>query len=452
MKSSSIFTAALLCFAQLGQGAIAAVSAEEAAKLKSTLMPLGGERAGNKAGTIPAWDGGYTKPSPGWKSGQPRPDPFAGEKPLFSITAKNVDEYANALSEVSKALFKRYPGYRIDVYPSHRTAAAPQWVYDNTFKNAIRAMTTEGGNSLEGAHGGIPFPIPKDGYEVLWNHRMSWVGEETFFPFSGWIVTADGKRVLATKAEEWSTYPVYYKEGSPDSFQGVFLKTKLTTLEPASKAGEGVLGWQVTQMERTGYWQYLVGQRRVRRSPSLAYDTPNFIVSGIGLMDEAFSLYGPIDRHEIKLVGKREMIVPYNNNKAALAKSEDLIQPNFLNPDLVRWELHRVWEVEATLKPGKRHVMPKRRYYVDEDSWSILQWDGWDAQGALWRGGYALTLLAPDIPALVGNVVNWGGYNIQTGEYYMSVSTNDARIQYQVLPRKSESFYTPEALGSDGAR
>jgi hypothetical protein len=448
----ALLSLAVPCLALLTTPVGAAVTADEAAKLKTTLTPLGAEKAGNKDGTIPAWDGGYSKVAPNWKSGQPRPDPFADEKPLFSITSKNYEQYADKLSEVTKALFKKHPNYRIDVYPSHRTASAPQWVYDNTFKNATRAKTTEGGYGLEGAYGGIPFPIPKDGYEAIWNHRLSWVGEESYFPWSAWIVTGDGKRILASRADEWSANPPYHQDGSLEKFEGFYIKTKFTTLEPASKAGESLLSWQATNADKTAVWQYLVGQRRVRRSPSISYDTPNFVVSGIGLFDEAFSLYGPIDRHDLKLVGKREMIVPYNNNKAALAKVEELFTPGFLNPDKVRWELHRVWEVEATLKEGKRHVVPKRRYYIDEDSWSILLWDGWDAKGALWRGGYALTLLCPEIPALVGNVVNWGGYNIQTGDYYMSVSTNGAPVQYQILPRKPDSFYTPEALASEGAR
>ena len=448
----AVLALAIPCAVLVSTAAIAAVSAEDAAKLKTTLTPTGAERAGNKDGSIPAWEGGYTKVAPGWKAGQPRPDPFAAEKPLYSITSKNADQYADKLSEVTKALFKKYPNYRIDVYPTHRTSAAPQWYYDNSFKNATRAKTTEGGYGLEGAYGGVPFPIPKDGYEAIWNHRLSWAGEEMHYPWSAWIVTAEGKRILASRAESWADNNSNRHDGSVDKWEGYYIKHKFVTLEPASKAGEGLLSWQATNSDKTAVWQYLVGQRRVRRSPSISYDTPNFVTSGIGLFDEAFSLYGPIDRHDLKLVGKHEMIVPYNNNRSALAKVDDLITPNFLNPDLVRWELHRVWEVEATLKSGKRHVVPKRRYYLDEDSWNILLWDGWDAKGALWRGGYSLTLLAPDIPALVGNVVNWGGYNVQTGEYYMSVSTNGAPVQYEVMSHKPDSFYTPEALASEGAR
>ena len=121
----------------------AAVTADEAAKLKTELTPLGGERAGNKDGTIPAWTGGYTTPIPGDKPGGRRGDPFKGEKPLFSITARNLGQYEEKLSDGQKALLKKDPEYRIDVYKTHRTAVAPQAVYDNTFRNATRAKLVD---------------------------------------------------------------------------------------------------------------------------------------------------------------------------------------------------------------------------------------------------------------------------------------------------------------------
>jgi Protein of unknown function (DUF1329) len=152
----------------------AGVTPEEAAKLKTTLTPMGSERAGNADGSIPAWTGGYTTVPAGYQSGQPRIDPYASEKPLYSITAQNMDAHAAKLTEGNKAMLKKYPTYRIDVYPTHRTASAPQWVYDNTFKNATRAKTPNMGGTVEGAYGSYPFPIPKTGNEVLWNHLLRW--------------------------------------------------------------------------------------------------------------------------------------------------------------------------------------------------------------------------------------------------------------------------------------
>jgi hypothetical protein len=428
-----------------------AVTAEEAAKLKSSLTPFGAEKAGNKDGTIPAWTGGHTQVPAGYKGGQPRPDFFAGDKPQFAITSKNVDQHAGKLTETTKAMLKKYPNYRLDIYQTRRTAAAPQWVYDNTYKNATQAKTVNGGYDIVGAFGGVPFPIPKDGYEVIWNHRLGWAGETTDVPYSSWVVTGQGKRVMAQKSDMWISSPYYHKEGNPQSFDGNYLYMKSITTEPSSKAGEGLLSAENLVSDKNGAWQYLVGQRRVRRAPSINYDTPNFISSGIGFFDETFGLGGKVDRHEFKLIGKKEIYVPYNNNRAALAKPEQLLSPNFLNPDLVRWELHRVWVVEASLREGKRHMVPKRTYYIDEDTWKILLSDGWDGNGQLWRGQFALTYLAPDVPALMANV-NWGGYNVQTGEYYLTMSVVGEAAHPNPIARKPQAFFSPETLASDGAR
>ena len=430
----------------------AAVSADEAAQLKGRLTPLGAEKAGNKDNSIPAWTGGLTQAPAGYKNGSPRPDPFAGEKPTLTINAKNMAAHAERLSDGVQALMKKYPDFSIEVYPSHRSAAAPQWVYDNTLRNATRAKTIEGGYGVEGAYGGIPFPIPKDGYEAIWNQRLAWRGGNFSMPMRVWVVTGDGQRSMASGGVQTIRQAYYDPAGSLEKFDGYYQYGKLVVDAPGSKAGEAILALDgVSDAAPRGLWQYLVGQRRVRKAPSVAYDTPDSVTSGIGLFDEAFTLFGPIDKHELKLVGKKELYIPYNNNRAASAKIDELVTPHTLNPAQVRWELHRVWEVEATLASGKRHVIPKRRYYLDEDSWQIVLFDGWDAKDQLWHTNYSLMLTAPDIPA-VTNVVMWGGYDLQTGAYYLNMSSNELPRQYEVKPTIPRSFFSPEALSNEGSR
>jgi len=453
MQNSTLLNTCLLTLALAGVSlAQAAVPPEQVARLKSELTPFGAERAGNADGSIPAWDGGYTKVVAGYKPGDKRPDPFAGDKPLYSIKASNMEQYAGQLAEGTKLLLKKYPDYRLDVYPTHRSAAAPQWVYDNTAKNAGRATLDVETEKVSGAFGGIPFPIPENGAQVLWNYRLSWQGAETISaPFDTWLMTAGGKKVQATRALFSYRFPYYAESGSLENFAGKYQVGKLLTELPSSKAGEGLMThWDMDPANRAA-WQYLVGQRRVRRAPNIAYDTPDFVTSGVGLFDEAFMLFGPTDRYDLKLAGKKELIVPYNNNRAGLVKSDELVKPNFLNPDLVRWEKHRVWVVEATLKSGKRHVVPHRTYYVDEDSWQILLVDGYDAQGKLGRQMYSLTLLAPDMPALTSQVM-WGSYNLDTGAYFLNASSNDLAVQYQKIATPSASFYTPDAMANENMR
>lgn len=454
MRPKWILAVLAICSLLLAQMSFAAVSAEEAAKLKTTLTPFGAERAGNQNGTIPAWTGGFTTLPAGFKSGDPRPDPFANEKPLFSINSQNADKYAGKLSDGTLAMFKKFPQYRLDIYPTHRTAAAPDWVYENTFKNATRAKTTQGGYNIEGAYGGIPFPIPKDGYEAIWNHLTAWQGVAADFKGSAYTVTPGGKKVMVSEIWNQMQYPFYYKENSVEKNNGEYWDEIVMTTAPAFKAGEAILVRDPVDQLNKGRqaWQYLTGQRRVRRAPAIAYDTPNFITSGFNNFDEGFILNGSIDRYQWKLLGKREIYVPYNENRLLQKKPMDGLGEHYPNPDLVRWELHRVWVVDATLAPGKRHVIPHRRFYLDEDTWRAVLAEGWDAQGQLWKTYYAFPIVCPDFPAVV--TIGYGLTNIQTGAYMVDnyMSSEHPNNQYKSVPRRPSSFFEPDSLATTGVR
>ncbi|HUY04467.1 MAG TPA: DUF1329 domain-containing protein [Rhodocyclaceae bacterium] len=443
---------AALVAALVSAPSVAAVSAADAAQLKTTLTPMGAEKAGDPAHGIPAWTGGYTKVPAGFKQGSVRPDFFASDKPIYTVTSKNMDKYADELTDGVKALLQKYPDFKLEVYPTHRSAAAPQWVYDNTFKNATRAKLTDNGFGVEGAYGGIPFPIPQNGNEVMWNHRLAWAGESQSAPAKAWMSTADGHISLASGGHQIKYSPYYLKNGDLKSFGGFYQLGLYVQSAPASKAGEAILAQEpVNSAHDRGIWQYLVGQRRVRRAPAVAYDTPDSVTSGIGFFDEAFMQFGPFDHHVYKLVGKKEMLIPYNENRALAAKPEDLVGKHFLNPNLVRWELHRVWEVDATLAPGKRHVVAKRKYYFDEDTWQIILLDGWDADGKLWRTTYTLPLLAPDVPTIYGDV-DWGTYDLRTGAYFINSAANGTDQQIAPDPKLTAEDFTPSALANLGAR
>ncbi|MFZ3288793.1 MAG: DUF1329 domain-containing protein [Telluria sp.] len=428
----------------------AAVSVEEAAKLKSTLTPLGAERAGNKDGTIPAWDGGLTKPVAGAMRGDVPVDLFASEKAVLQITAKNMAQYADKLSEGTQALLKKYPDtFRVDVYPTHRTAAAPQWVYENTFKNATRCKTKEGGISVEGCYGGIPFPVPKDGFEVMWNSLLRVEAEAIEFGFKNVVGSADGTWTLATRNDNNWNFPYYYKDGSPEKWSGKYFLQRFSTTAPAFKVGESlVIHDSIESAQPRQAWQYLVGQRRVRRAPTVGYDTPDFVASGANYFDEVQGLLGGLDRYQWKLVGKREMYIPYNDNQFLAAKVDEAFSKSHLNPDKLRWELHRVWVVEATVAPGKRHAVPKRRYYLDEDSWVVTLLDGYDAEGKLWRTSQVTPFVVPKIPAVVIKPVVV--FNLQANTMSAVQFLNEET--YRVVARKPESFYTGEAVAADSSR
>lgn len=448
MKFKAIVIGAMLG-AAWAPCAIAAVSADEAKALGTTLTPLGGEKAGNKDGSIPAWSGGLKTPPACYKKSESRLcDPYAGEKPIYTIDAKNMGKYEDRLSEGQKALLKKYPSYQLQVYPSHRSAAQPQWTYDNAAKNAIRASTTDGGVGITGAHGGTPFPIPKDGFEVMWNHLTRYSGQSRTVTSDTYNVDATGSTHLAVRTKAVEDYPYY--DTRVNSAE-LYWRVRHNYVAPVRQAGWGLILLDPLNAAAKGRraWQYLPGQRRVKLAPDLAFDTPATQNAGACFYDDVYLFNGSMERYDFKLIGKKEMYVPYNTYKyTATTPAADLFQPNHLNPGVLRWELHRVWVVEGTLKANARHAYAKRRFYVDEDTWYALLSESYDARGQLWRT--AMHGMSQNYDALVPSTGNHVTYDLLSGMYTHAGTTNDHKVEYGApLPN---STFSADALAGAGIR
>lgn len=450
MKKVILATAAAAALGMLTP-AVAAVTAEEAAKLKGELTPFGAEKAGSKDGTIPAWTGGYTTPVSGDKPGGRRGDPFKDEKPLFSITAQNMAQYADKLNEGQQAMLKKYPDWRIDVYKTHRTAAAPQWVYDNTFKNATRARLD--GDIAQGSYGGIPFPVPKSGAEVMWNHMLRWRGSSWQFLMTMYQITTEGRPVLATDGIADQQMPIYLPDGSPEAFEKSDLpywQVRLLNVGPPIRAGEAITGG--TRLDgKDNAWVYLAGQRRVRKLPNPCCDTPTPAAAGVISFDEIEVWSGALSRFDWKLLGKKEMFIPYNSNKLLQPTTDaEVLGKRGVNPDHLRWELHRVWVVEANLRQGQRHQLPKSRYYCDEDTWLCMAGDRWDANGQLSRTSFQMNFVAPELPGTVGGA--YFVHDLLSGAGFTGNLYNSKPAQYVLKPRYPETHFTGDSLAAGGAR
>lgn len=436
--------------AAIGVGlAQAAITPEEAKQLGTTLTAVGAERAGNQDGTIPAYTGGLTTPPPGYKAGDSiRPNPYANEKPRLAIDAKNMAQYADKLSEGTKALLQKYPSYRLDVYPTHRSVAFPKFVTDNTVKNAGKAKTTQEGRSIEGVHASYPFPIPKTGYEAMWNHLVRFFGRTMEAKYRNMIVDSSGQTIVASEGGGVQDYPFWDTDSVSDTYQRV----RIIYTGPARRAGEALMvidPLDIGTKDRRA-WSYLPGQRRVRLAPDIAHDTPNPSTAGATTFDDTFVFNGSMERFDFKLVGKKEMFIPYNAYAATYqAKQDDLFKPKHLNPDIMRWELHRVWVVEATLREGKRHVYSKRTFYLDEDSWGAALSDEYDARGQIYRAGFALQAPSYDLPAPFDGT--WGVYDLVTGVYAMGgfMAENGGITFIKPLPERE---WSPDALAGAGIR
>ncbi len=211
----------------------AEIPADKIARLGADLTPLGGEKSGNADGTIPAWEGGLSQPPSGYSSGQHYADPFSGDAVEFTITSGNMGQYANKLSEGHKALLKAYPdSYKLNVYRTRRTAAAPQRIYDATKQAAATATLTEDGNGVLNAIGGTPFPIPSQGLEVIWNHLLRWRADYAERKVAQAAPTRSGDYTLVKFSDQFNI--LYTQEGmTPEKLGNIILYFKQEVKAPA---------------------------------------------------------------------------------------------------------------------------------------------------------------------------------------------------------------------------
>jgi hypothetical protein len=435
-----------------GGTAWAKVSQAEAEKLKGELTPMGAERAGNADGTIPAWDGGLTGVPAGVDYKGPKtalPDPFASDKILFKINAANIDQYEDNLTVAVAAFLKKHPEQSLDVYQTRRTAAAPQKVYDLNVRNAttIELAADRNGVINNGVNGGVPFPIPQSGEEVLFNNLLRWRGKGMEGRVRTAVVQPSGK-INWGGNHQVESYP--WNDWSKP-FDGEYYKIVANYGPlPARRKGEIAVVVDPLSGARKA-WQYLPGQRRVRRAPAISFDTPNPASSGLSTYDDVFIFNGSFERYDFKLVGKKEIYLPYNSYKFESASNEELFTPIMAGKNVSRWELHRYWVVEGTLKEGKRHAYGKRVLYVDEDSWTTLAQDAYDTKGNIWRGIYANAITSYSLPALlqVSSVL----FDLTRDDYFIQNIYTGEDGSFPLLDNtKAANYFTPESARRLGRR
>jgi hypothetical protein len=455
IKKILLATAAALIAASAPS--FSAVSAADAARLGTDLTPLGAERAGNTAGTIPAWDGGLSSAAkagfPNYRSGTHHPDPFANDKPLYTITHANMGQYANILTEGHKKLLAQYPDYKMNVYPTHRSAAAPQRIYDATKRVAVTAQLAPGGNGVLNAGEGIPFPIPKEGVEVFWNHVLRYRGDAIARNIGQAPVTANGDYTMVKFKDE--TMVAYSAPGAKsENLENIIAYFIQETTAPARLAGEILLVHETLDQskENRKAWIYNPGQRRVRRAPDVAYDNPGTNSDNLRTSDQ-FDMYnGSPQRYNWKLIGKREMLVPYNAYKlhSNTVKYSDILKKNHINQDLARYELHRVWVVDSSLKPGTSHLYKRRTLYVDEDSWQILAVDCYDSRDQLYRVQEGHVINYYDVPTL------WTALelvmDLSNGRYLALGLDNEEQRSRDFAIKRTTADYQPSSLQRRGVR
>ncbi|WP_299495162.1 DUF1329 domain-containing protein [uncultured Shewanella sp.] len=454
MKKLGLLSTALL-LALSGQSVQAKVNDAQADKLNKSLTPFGAEKAGNEDGSIPAWNGGITQPVKGYETGMHHLDPFASDNIEFTITNKNKAQYAKFLTPGQLQLFSLYPDtFKMNVYQTRRSASFPEFVYQATKANATRAELVDGGNGIAGAAIGIPFPIPQNGLEVIWNHVLRFRGVDLKSSRSQAAPTSGGSYTLVETTEELrSEYSRPEMNIDKLSNDNTLFYFKQVVTQPARLAGTALLVKETMDQEKLPRqaWTYNTGQRRVRKAPNVAFDTPGTVSDGLRTTDDFDMFNGSPDRYQWELVGKQELYIPYNDYKLHSDKLEydQILQPGHINPEFVRYEKHRVWVVKATLKEGMRHIYKSRVFYIDEDSWQIAAADLYDNRDELYRVAMAHGLNYYEVPTQWSTLEVF--HDLQSRRYIAMGLDNEGRM-YDFGARLSEANFTPAALRRTGIR
>ncbi|MGO1463534.1 MAG: DUF1329 domain-containing protein, partial [Marinobacter sp.] len=388
MRSQFVACIAVLMCGLSGQ-ALASVTVSEAERLKQDLTPIGAERAANASGSIPRWTGGLYEAPANWRKGETEVNPFPEDQAMFVITADNMHLYEDKLSDGSVQMLSQYgPDFFMPVYQTRRTAAFPEQVYKKSYENALSAEVLDNGNGVRNAIMSSPFPIPENGLEVIWNHILRYRGEEVSFRSASATPQVDGS--YNPVVNQYDYYFAYSKKDAElEDIDNKIFYLKTDTISPSNLAGTITLVHETLDQVRSPRlaWRYDSGSRRLRRSPNLAYETDLPNSSSLRSVDQKDMYNGAPNQYNWELKGKREMFVPYNAYKLhdQSVQPDDVIRAGHINQQLARYELHRVWVVEATRRTGIKHIYDRRVFYVDEDSWQIVMSEEYDESGDLWR-------------------------------------------------------------------
>jgi len=438
----------ILALAVLTTTSHAKVSNQQAAQLGKQLTAIGAQASGNKSGTIPAYQGGLAQSN----NTDPFLDIYAQESPLFVITHSNLNRYKGNLTPGQLAMFERYPNtYTMPVYATHRSANFPEKIFQVAKRNATSTDLLDNGNGLKNFDETVPFAIPQNGLEVIWNHVTRFRGGSVQLNQATIPVQRDGSFTPIKLSSNFSP-PQYLAEGyDAQKDKNILFYYSSAVKSPARLTGNVLLVHETIDQvnEPRKAWQYNAGQRRVRRAPQVAYDAPN--TEGLRTSDQVDMFNGSPDRYDWKLVGKKEIYIPYNSYKIINkdAKYVDIIGPGHINQDYTRYELHRVWHIEATLKEGARHIYGKRSLYLDEDSWQIAVADHYDRRGQLWRvaEGHSLQFINANTSWYTA-ITN---YDLISGRYMVELNSEE-RNAFEFSKKLKRKDFTTAAIRRSGIR
>ena len=416
------------------------------------LTPYGAEYAKSESGLVPRWNGARDRQ---YYIGSISRKDFSIEETVFgdsiilTIDHSNFSDQKKNLTDAHVALLSKHQGYRLNVYSPRRICTYPAEISSATRKNADSGKLVDGGNRVEGANIGVPFPVPSSGLEIIWNHNLRYRGQRYRRNVVSLVSNGAGGHSKSRITEEVEF--LYSKgEGSidykPSPESDFYQKYKHRLF--VGGGTDHILVWESFGKNRRA-WRYKNQQRRVKRAPEYRYDLDANAGEGLETVDNFDLFNGAPDLYDWVVVGKFEKYIPYNTTKLVSTRLtyDDIIRDNFIDPQFLRYEPHRVWQVEARLKRGleRSHIYYRRVKYIDEDTWTVVVSELYDMRGELWRVQEGYIAYSPELSACISHAQTT--YDLKSGRYAVRGLSNE-EVQNDVIFEGYQRYdFGPAAIG-----
>ncbi len=372
------------------------------------------------------------------------PDPFSSDQILLTVSIENYTEYKDSILTPGQIkMFEMYPNtFKMNIYPSRRSCAVPPEVLELTDKNAL---LVDNGEGVDGVVGSIPFPNPNEALHHVWNHILRYRGVEIYGASPFYIVNPDGTKTYGAGEAIAKNFWNPFVRNENKGLQGM-LMTKVTHPPRLADASTLVIESLNAFVTPRKAWVYNPGTRRVRRAPDITYDYKPSASQGLTTVDQVDGFNGAKDRYIWSDLGKQLRLMPYNAYKFHEASIEEILTPNHVNQEYLRYELVSVNVVNATLKDDKRHIIPHRIMYFDSDSHNMLAEETFDDQRNLMAYREFPIINFYDQPMCLS--IHAATYEFATRRYQLQSlrSADIPKVQWRLNEPHKESMFTPEGL------
>jgi Protein of unknown function (DUF1329) len=318
-------------------------------------------------------------------------------QPGTVITSANYQSFADLDKLLPPRLYARLAPGAWDPIKEIHVGETDQFFPTHEYQAATKSgRYAPQGFTIKDWKGGLPFPKPTTGDQVLLNYLYRYWVDDLTFGFEWHLVgpqnnlerTIKGKMFGMRLNGRTLTDP----KPSYDAANAGVLE-KLATLIESPKDVRGLALSRTRHVDMTqsdSIQYYLPALRRVRRLSGR--DTQDPIAGTDITWDDYVAFYQQVDptTTEVKLVGEGEILHPSSYTKPVKGGVGGYLHAvsDFDRSDMTvrfkKWQRRPVWIIDV-ISRDPSYIYSKRRIWIDKEVPNILHVETWDRKGNPWK-------------------------------------------------------------------